>query len=1724
MRSFTLVLFRIGLALYCPLAAGAEVMLVRQAATEIQAPEIRNALEKAKIPILAEKEAALPPQTRAKIADALKKIILPKDGNGPFYLVFADDLSVNAHFVAPSGTDARAVVVNLGLLDFLKTDDELVAILGHELEHGTSELQSHVDELAKAPRSRRMNALDSAYLTSLQKSVESEVDIKSVINRVQPNGYNVEAAGQVLDRLTETFGDGINSTHNMSQSRRNHLDLATTLLSRRGGMELNRLSNRNAILDGSIGKSIRDRAFVEQRKARALRSFREPLTELEELLTRFKEGKLPSDGAAKELERTFQKAVEKRLQSASELLGGIITPAEELQLELRANAEAHELLQAARQKILGPSYVPRGYAEAQFLSALSAPRTLSRLDSWEGSLKIVSLLGQIAQDEQELSQLNRSQNHRSESRALELQAKIKRAKDQYNLLSTAYPGDDAKGILDAISRLAQEYERLDSIGDFKGTGRVRAQLIQTATTLRPYTAIIGGLEKRRAELAATQAQRTLPHLQDFLTKNEPIYELANSIGALPPEQKAKFAQNFLDQLVDSFQAAFSRERSATKQALILKRMAELLDEVSRRDTGILEKSTDVDINAVPIRKIVDSVIAHSRGPEALDALGLHKPAGDPTRGQLQSTVEGLQWTKALGSAVFDTDRLRKFHQTAESLALQRLNQAAKAGTLSQDGLRIIDRLFNGYYGAMSLMGDKADYAVIRATIDKLSKFHAIIRPAADPRLTPEESRQLFKDLLTTRALVFTYPSEESQEESKAIARRLLDRPMKASAQARFIEVEDLARLAKLAERSERDAFQFVIDNPQWVRRSWGWPISSQKDADRLVQFREEFLRHVLEKQPEKSRIAYQIMLGYNDAVPRVSLPDLRREKEEIVNSAAIRRYASLRRGLPRDPTSEQYLRLFRKWFQEVGTDQGPMSTLASSSQSESSLLQRVRWAKAIYLARAEESARQRSLRGGRASTSLPKEGDTIFYNLLKESHLLHPYERMVTELPVQDQLDLLKLNIRADEKSAKGDQLFEAIWENAKRSETGKKLLLDPDLMDLLYFNDTKKRFAEWTLEARFGVSELAASLRNKKAAPPLVQQTRPVVPELRAWMDRLLPEKSLIKDEILESIESRLMTSQAEHAELAKSRLSTQDWFKSREIAYSDLPQALSERFKSAFDRHQYLEYLLDIRKALPDSIEELRGQHSGVFFEQTVNAANASKRAFATASQAGRVLMLQPLLSAKNGSLSDPKLVEQVNRLILGDRTTDPLVQSIYRAYLDSVPEGEKKILLSAVLSTLAENSGKKGASVKAILESMGPFGIKAGQFLRTSGLASRELSKELDDFLDHALAPVREQIYEDLKKAFGPDLKIVSSVGDLAGSGSVNYVVVADLKNPQTGKTERVTVRFQRDAVEGMARNENEIWGKATALLKQRGDPQTALLARRLDEARLNAMETLKKGGVELDLSIERNNYEKARLTYSASGVDVARPLEHFQKLVPPDLQSTVSIYEYIENTPLKSISDPKVLTKVHRRIMNVELTALKNGVFDPDGHDGNWLYHPETDRLVRIDYAQLREPSRQEHEAFKELMRSLLLDGNGPSGARAIANTLPQTFEFSGTQPSLDLLTEHLARILRDPDLPPQNAPHDRVFFIRDALEKALGGPEKGIEIRFRDATRSALASLSRIVPHSQHLPANEFRQAFVQLIELTPKRAAIGMARAKIDDLRRTLTDKCQSFFSRFVNR
>ncbi|MGZ3712816.1 MAG: AarF/UbiB family protein, partial [Bdellovibrionota bacterium] len=689
--------------------------------------------------------------------------------------------------------------------------------------------------------------------------------------------------------------------------------------------------------------------------------------------------------------------------------------------------------------------------------------------------------------------------------------------------------------------------------------------------------------------------------------------------------------------------------------------------------------------------------------------------------------------------------------------------------------------------------------------------------------------------------------------------------------------------------------------------------------------------------------------------------------------------------------------------------------------------------------------------------------------------------------------------IKQLQNSRETDALFEAAWKATEKFPTLRARFRDADAMKLLHFDENRRRLVQWQLNDKFRVEDFSRAYKAEKKALPTANNSRAWVENLAADLDKKLPQPSALKNELINWVQTSVMTNEAETKLLDKRKIQLENWFESRELAALDFPQKANKLPRSQYERMQLLRYLIGDMEELPAFVKDFPKEKDR---QDAENVLRNSKKYFQQAEVGAQTYVLQPMLDQKNGLLSDPKHYEEVLDLLMGKDRDEVVLRKVLKAYLESVPESEAKVLLGRVLAGRTRSAS--GSTLKALIEAMGPFGVRAAQFMRASGLAGPRFRDELDGFFDQALPPDRGPIFEKLKEVFGKDMKPVGTVRGLAGSGTLNYIVVVDLKDPKTGKPRRVAVRILKDAVENQLANENDNWLRTIERLAKDEDAKIRDAANLAQEARGHAYKTLKPGGIELDLSYEREAFKKAQTAYakpagkSGYKIEVARPIEDLQALLPENLQKSVSVYEYIPNTKLKALGDKALQAAIAEEIVDAELeAALQRGVFDPDGHPGNWLVDPSEKRLVRIDYAQLNTIPTERLRGIRQSLGELVLPAFDAQSVTVLSKDLSTIFDDLGTKP----LAEDLERILKDSKFLALRNPQDRIFFLRDELARTRPG------VRIAPDAMSVLASVGKLSVYEEFLPEGTLTRLIGKHLEVSPARYFFAVGRDKIERLK-----------------
>jgi hypothetical protein len=1574
------------LLLTAAIASNAEppVLTVRETdRNQVQSAALRDFLTKTNIE-LADLPGTAGAAEQKRTLDALTKMVgkllKPSDGSAAVHLVLIDDQTPNAFFTTLSNGE-RVIGINTGTLRFVKNDDTVAFILGHEIEHGPSELQAHIERIKKDPSKPFNNLLGEA----LQRAVENEADIKSTLNRVIPAGYNPYASEDFFHLLEKTFGDKAGSSHTMSSSRRHSVGLALADQVRNRGAKLPEPGHYADI-------EFRDtRRFLESAQFKAY-----------------------------QLDR-----IEKVIGN----LGDIATPWYEKLAALTDPDAPHETEHSVR------------YQEWQQRSA-HFPR-----------------LG-------------------------------------WGILSDAEIEEREGRLKQAVTAQFDETRRRFFATGFQPT---TPQQWRLAYLLDSHSVFDSRQERLAADPRSADWFKRHPDL--WLTTDKfPLYYKMALINSFPPGPRVPWVKRFVNEHLKALNNGPSPapEIEGTSNAFPKPFASELRNIEGRYRERFLGNSP-----AAYFTHLLDDLYDQSPtdAVEYLRTLLLGAARGADTRQRFDylRTVVGISGyhrntinfvdngplilAPALAQRVFgDPDFAREYVQ-AVTAAYQRVLPtvpAAERGTVTAAYLEkvrpVIDR--------------EAEPASISAWTDPLRSFRTKalrdLFPFTDAIL-PE-----WKKLGVNRALALHFAShpeiyfEGNFEEVYPRARLLADlAAIAADPAARKIvgRTLPLVYARQLAIRaSQAPAFLHRIE-PLIDYSGRDIPLHSM---DEMVDAHIQFADYLGKNHPEQIDIRQNVLSpsGIADRIVFYTYRNALRDSSQILLEETLRR--ELRRSDL--PVRARTVRAATLALQQAALLYPREETMPQSEKVTHPLRMRLEAAFQETLPKRLADRIEAHLGWEDARQAHPNDIAAVLHDYMSNiveggyNERKQPLNRRFRGIPLESLTELLERLLGEEQSKASipGDKLFEYVWEQTKDRPDLRARLQAPEMVGKLYYQENQKLLAQTQLEANFGLEQqrkAQLSLQNLESRP-----VRPLVKQVQEHIDKQFPTASGLRDEMLNHVQHRLVTNSRETDLLDSGKMKRGKWTENVALAGADVPHMINAAINNPSDKLILLAYLSGQQNKLPQDFlrrfSEGMGNRSVHSLGQSPDEFLATlKRHFITAHPTARSYVLQPLLDETHGLLAHPQNAEELYRFLLGKHYDNTIVREIFKTYLSSVPASERGAILGYVLGQMGA-SNQKGASLKSVLEAMGPFGIKAGQFLRASGLVSKELRAELDHFFDKALPPEMSEIVAKLRQVFGLGMDEVISIRPLRGSGSINYVVELDLRNPRTDQSERVVIRVRRDHVVEHAHREGEVlWKKVVDRLRQIGSPESLRWAGIVNEARSHTMHTLQPGGVEVDAAIERGHFASglAGRAYNHTAaeektgftMEVAQPRPELQHLVPAALQDSVSVYEYVTHTPLKDL--PLAQRQgLAEQIMRAELEALfTRGVFDPDGHPGNWLVDTRRRRLVRIDYAQLQTAPPDRLESLRTVLGALIEPKLSKDKLEdVLVDHLSNLFDFRAVPE--EKLRAAVRAALRSSRFPSFSLPQERILKLREDLEARLG-----VETKLADFTRAALSSIARTSIYTEH---------------------------------------------------
>jgi hypothetical protein len=1723
-------------------------------------------------------------------AEGLQKMVTrlvdPKaDKITNYKVMLLDDLRPMAKMLRPGDTGVTYIFVSTGSIYAARNDDQLSHFLSHEMEHGSSQLHEFAESLSPGhdgSRSRIPMSPADIYMRSLERAEESEVDVKGMM-RMHRAGYNPYEAEKLLAHLAEAEGDSFNMSHPTYLARRNALASAATVYTRLLGNSADSRAEVETAITKPFSSFVTSKPYVQFRKNELAGLQTAESSKFQNFLRRLKVAKT-DDGIFNEMiedryrvgtvAEVFGQESAERMERARAIWNGIVAEVDQTNYQMKLGRNLIESRRRAVTQVLGPNYQAQNIQVGEVLFNFMREDPFRRFIGGGNYLQIIETGEQLGKVRDEIAlqteALRRAKSldekDAADSRLKTLKGKLSNLQQGYDAQKKLFrPSPELDTMLETATRAV-----IDNTGNMKP--KITMQL--EPEILRHLKSDYSNVSSRAATEASSMVSRWMRNV-DFRLSAEEIGAFQSQQRVFEPAFWRQNGETLIRRLDERFAkklAAVPKTVEAADQRLALFSTASQLHNMfssSLIEAGVPNAK---DFTNETARSMHQMFVAEACSPSELSALlpGMPEKYGPKVQTMVLAPIQ----SRFVFYAADETRTLLLKPPFAETFL-------RKALDFSQTSLKLakapaeVERVVDAHIASLLQLKREGiiDDAMAKANLVKFQS--EVIKDSKSRYFGSEIDTIASKHAKSLWNAQFGFDSSDfiplSEAERKTAVSDLL-RFKKIPALKETFSASGLEYLTR--PESQSDFSKMLVGNAELVGRPSGVrPVSEETlgrvwssigevvDADVVNQRLASNLSKSF-RFPKAEEYRMKSYLAAGDA-QRLGFQKMLEKAEMTAKSTGSR-----------IPKSGDYAKLFESWGGGWGQDSLSYEWLSSNlSDSLDGLVRDVDTLMEIGPGYIEGSKRALKVEafetqvknGVRPSKQLRENSYSHFGDPF--SGKVRAWEKTVFTDRSPDEIkkilssvDPEKLTRYLNATKAIGgrevyrDLMIDRVLEAAVAKPVLLKQILDPELVGTFRFPDTRKKLAAVQLEQKLGLnSKRAAVLKSKE---PIVRKTdvRNVVKDARKLLDQQFPDQTGEKTMVVEAFEQRIATSQAEAQYLRDIRINSDNWMHTKDLTKLELPYAVSSEMRSSMDRLEMLDYLVGRTNRPPTFIQAVMQEYRG---RHILDKIEAVRREVMTSDTAVRSFMLQSFLDEQKGILSEPRVTERLFQNILGENYKNPVVNELFNAYLAEIPESEKKVVLSYIYSSFADAKGVKQASLKTILEAMGPLGIKAGQFLRTSGRLSKPQQAELEEFFSNALPRHRPGMYTDFERIFGPDLGPVESVRETVGSGSINYGARADFTVDGEAAKREAIVRFRKEGVPGQIQNENRNWERVAARLLRSENVDVRGLAQTLNEARLAAMDTLKVGGFELDLGYERRMYIVAKAAYEAPTnpktgyrIEVVKPIEDLQALIPADLQDSVSVYEYIQNEKFRSlpVADQKALAD---QIVGAELDAMfKKNSFDPDGHVGNWLIDTKTKRLVRIDYAQIRSVDPGEMKKIKSVLNALFIPRPHAADIQTIAQNLSSMLAFPpgialGEKEKLRLIEEAVQRA----DFPSYMDPHQRLFMIRNQLEKKLSNAAgQAVAITIRDDARAVISSLGRLLYFRDVMDEAQFFKTFathmdlpvariarqlnspVQIVKIAAKAAVEGArtqlqkAGGAISRAATSATDACVDFFGRLGKR
>lgn len=150
---------------------------------------------------------------QSRISGIAERLRIPRDRDTPFVVTLGRGMGMEAS-IRLGDRSSRRIIISIGTLLAARSDDEIAAILAHEL--------AHADTTVDSARGATPQTFEELVHSSFMNRVgESEADVRGMTERLIRAGYNPNAMTHVLETIRERYGDLPSQSHPAPSARRN---------------------------------------------------------------------------------------------------------------------------------------------------------------------------------------------------------------------------------------------------------------------------------------------------------------------------------------------------------------------------------------------------------------------------------------------------------------------------------------------------------------------------------------------------------------------------------------------------------------------------------------------------------------------------------------------------------------------------------------------------------------------------------------------------------------------------------------------------------------------------------------------------------------------------------------------------------------------------------------------------------------------------------------------------------------------------------------------------------------------------------------------------------------------------------------------------------------------------------------------------------------------------------------------------------------------------------------------------------------------------------------------------------------------------------------------------------------------------------------------------------------------------------------------------------------